>query len=235
MSFLVNSPLLNPIRLLGWQILTRSLAEKNLALVSAGTEPERQAFYALLRDTRNRVNMVLTDGEAYSIYSGVTETARLPGVIGEVGVFKGGSARLICAAKGTRELHLFDTFEGLPPSSGHDPLFRAGTFKGGLEEVQASLKDHSGIQFHKGLFPDSAQGLEHLRFSFVHLDVDLYESTKGSLEWFYPRMVRGAMLISHDFQNAEGVRRAFREFFADKPECLIELSGSQVAFIRLGE
>ena len=216
-------------------LLTRVLAARNLAIVSAGNETERQAFYRLLRETRVKTNLVLRDGEAYSIYSGVVETAKIEGAIAEVGVFKGGSALLISAAKADRELHLFDTFEGLPPvSADYDPDFREGTFKGSLEEVRAVLSGVRNIQFHKGLFPDSAAGLEHLRFSFVHIDVDLYESTRGCLEWFYPRMTPGAMLISHDFVDTEGVRKAFREFFANKPEILIELTGTQAAFVRAG-
>jgi hypothetical protein len=41
------------------------------------------------------------------------------------------------------------------------------------------------------------------------------------------------MLISHDYRDAEGVKRAFSEYFADKPECLVELTGSQVLFVKL--
>ncbi len=235
MSFLLHNPLFSPVRVFGLRILTRVLAARNLTIVSAANEPERRTFYDLLKETRSKVDLVLQDGEAYSVYSGALETAKVPGVIAEVGVFRGGSACLISAAKGEREFHLFDTFEGLPDVSGeHDPDFRAGTFKGSLESVRLLLKDIPNISFHKGLFPGSASGLESLRFSFVHIDVDLYESTKSCLEWFYPRMAPGALLISHDFVNAAGVRKAFREFFIDKPEALIELSGTQVAFIRAG-
>jgi O-methyltransferase len=234
-SFLLRSPVFSPLRVAALRLLTRILASRNLAITSADNIPERSVFYGVLRDTRAKVNMVLQDGEAYSIYSGVIATARIQGAIAEVGVFKGGSARLISIAKGEREFHLFDTFEGLPGvDPRHDPGFREGTFKGSIEGVRAVLGDVPNIHFHKGFFPDTATGFEHLRFSFVHLDVDLYESTRGSLEWFYPRMTPGAMLISHDYTDAEGVRKAFTEFFAERPEVLIELTGTQVAFIRGG-
>lgn len=233
MNYLLRSPLFSPLRVAGWRLLTRILASRNLAIVSAGDVPERQAFYELLRETRNKTNVVLRDGEAYSIYAGVMETAKIEGAIAEVGVYRGGSALLICGVKADREFHLFDTFEGLPPvNKEYDPDFREGTYKGSLEEVQTLLAHASNIKFHKGLFPESAAGWEHLRFSFVHIDVDLYESTRSCLEWFYPRMMPGAMLISHDFVETKGVRMAFREFFANKPEVLIELTGTQVAFIR---
>jgi O-methyltransferase len=95
------------------------------------------------------------------------------------------------------------------------------------------LQGYSNMHFHQGLFPSTTAGLDHLRFSFVHLDVDLYQSTKDGLEWFYPKLNRGGMLISHDYPEAKGVVKAFHEFFADKPECLIELNGTQVGFVKI--
>jgi O-methyltransferase len=40
-------------------------------------------------------------------------------------------------------------------------------------------------------------------------------------------MNRGGIIISHDYINAVGVRKAFDEFFEDKLEPIIEMSGSQ--------
>ena len=52
----------------------------------------------------------------------------------------------------------------------------------------------------------------------MHLDVDLYESTLNCLKFFYPRLIKGGVLISHDYQSSEGVRKAFKDYFdADKP------------------
>ena len=60
------------------------------------------------------------------------------------------------------------------------------------------------------------------KFSFVHLDVDLYKSTLDCLKYFYPRVSRGGVIISHDYPNSDGVNKAFDEFFQDKPEIIIE-------------
>jgi O-methyltransferase len=176
----------------------------------------------MIRQTRIETSMLLLDSEAWSICTQVRRTAKVPGDIAEVGVYKGGSARLICEEKGERALHLFDTFEGLPDTSERDSRFQKGGFTSTIDQAQTYLKRFPGVYFHKGLFPDTSRGLEHLTFSFVHLDVDLYQSTLSGLEWFYPRMNRGAILISHDYADTEAVRKAFEEFFADKPECLIE-------------
>jgi hypothetical protein len=63
--------------------------------------------------------------------------------------------------------------------------------------------------------------------------VDLYESTLSCLRFFYPRLSPGGILISHDYLTAEGVNAAFREFFAGKPEPVIELTGYQCMIVKL--
>jgi len=101
-----------------------------------------------------------------------------------------------------------------------------------MEDVRKYV---GGLQthFYRGLFPSTAGPVESKKFSFVHLDVDLYESTRDSLKFFYPRLSPGGILISHDFVSSDGVDAAFREFFADKPEPVIELTGYQCMFVKL--
>ncbi len=69
---------------------------------------------------------------------------------------------------------------------------------------------------------------------FVNLDVDTYASTRDSLEFFYPRLLPGGILMSHDYAQAEGVREAFDEVLRSKPESIIELPESQCMFIKHG-
>ena len=233
LSFVIENPLLSPVRLAAWSVLTKILARKDLAIVAVDNVPERASTYRLIRQTRQETSMVLLDSEAFSICAQVRGTAKVPGDIAELGVYRGGSARLICEEKGARSLHLFDTFDGLPEATEWDPKFRKGGFASSLDQVQGYLQRFPRVHYHKGLFPGTAHGLDDLSFSFVHLDVDLYQSTLSGLEWFYPRLNRGGVLISHDYTIAKGVRKAFDEFFLDKPECLIELSDSQVAFVKL--
>jgi hypothetical protein len=70
------------------------------------------------------------------------------------------------------------------------------------------------------------------RFSFAHFDVDLYEGTKACLNYFYPRMIPGGIIISHDYSLLAGVEQAFNEYFADKPERIIDLPSTQCMVIR---
>jgi hypothetical protein len=75
--------------------------------------------------------------------------------------------------------------------------------------------------------------MSNCRYSFVNLDVDLYESTFDSLDFFYPRLERGAILISHDYSTSAAVKKAFDDFFKLKPEPVIRLCGSQCLIVKL--
>jgi len=94
------------------------------------------------------------------------------------------------------------------------------------------LNKYEHINFYKGLFPSTANPIKNKNFSFVHLDLDLYEGTLDSIKFFYPRMSKGGIILTHDYKSAQGVKKAFDGFFKDKPEPLIEMSGSQCLIVK---
>jgi len=56
------------------------------------------------------------------------------GDIAEVGVYQGGSAKLICEARNENKvLYLFDTFEGLPTPGKFDGSFKKGKYNTSLK------------------------------------------------------------------------------------------------------
>jgi O-methyltransferase len=148
------------------------------------------------------------------IYLFVRKLVELPaqehGCIVEAGCFKGGgTAKLSIAAKLThRRLISFDSFEGIPH---HDEIhektiwgghvsFVQGDYCGSLDEVQTNVTRFGEIkvcQFVKGYFEDT---MPHFRESIVaaFLDVDLVSSTRSCLKCFWPLLVPGGVLFSHD-------------------------------------
>jgi predicted O-methyltransferase YrrM len=163
----------------------------------------------------------------------VDAVKNVPGDMAELGVASGASARMISARAPERVLHLFDTFEGLPePSEKDSSRFKKRQYRHTLEDVQGYLSGDK-VRFYKGLFPETAKEVSVTQFAFVHLDGDLYETTKAGLEWFYPRLSKGGILICHDYDTSAGVNRAFDEFFADKPEPYFDLVGSQCMFVKI--
>ncbi|MCG2691215.1 class I SAM-dependent methyltransferase [Microgenomates group bacterium] len=181
-------------------------------------------------------NCLLGFGEAWRLFLLVKKTKKIKGDLAEVGVYKGRSAKIICLAKGARPLYLFDTFKGLPSVDySIDPAFLyKGLYAASFFEVKKYLKKYKNVYYYKGLFPQTAGRVKNRKFSLVHLDCDTYKSTKASLEFFYPRMNRGGVIVSHDyFGPAKGVAKAFDEYFQDKQEILIKMPGSQCMITKL--
>lgn len=203
--------------------------------VSFYFDPTRSLIINKIKKIKLESDMQLYLNEAYQIYMAVKSTAKIEGNVAEVGTYKGGSAKLICLAKGNKPLHIFDTFTGLPEVSQIDDTnrFHGGDYTGSLELVKSYLEDCNNVFFYKGYFPETAKPVENKTFSFVHLDVDLYESTKSCIEFFYPRLSKGGIMISHNYIDAIGVRKAFDEFFKNKPEPVIEMSGTQCLIVKV--
>jgi hypothetical protein len=186
-----------------------------------------EVWWLLVREGRTNLSI----REAYNIHFYLSCALPLGGNIAELGVYKGGGAKLIGGFKSDLPLHLFDTFEGMPATNSVDDLHKEDDFSDiALENVQSYLKNYSKCYFHKGFFPDTTQNLpENIEFCFVHLDVNIYESTLAGLKYFYPRLKEGGVIISHDFNSIScpGVRKAFDEYFINKNEEVIHLWDTQ--------
>jgi O-methyltransferase len=192
-------------------------------------------FKIISQKLHKEKRILLTIREIWNIYNWVIKTADLKGDIAEVGVYKGGSAKLISQIKGDKKLHLFDTFEGMPEKRSEHDNISAGAFSEGLDEVKNYLGDNPDIFYYKGIFPDTAPPQSAIKFSFIHIDVDIYSSTLSALEYFYPRLLTGGAIITHDYRckGAAGVKQAFDEFFSYKPETIIELWDTQALVIKI--
>ena len=191
------------------------------------------AVLGLIAATRRQRESLLSGHEAFLVHSLASAQAGLDGDMAEVGVYQGCSAKLIASVNDGRTLHLFDTFDGLPPPAEAERHHLAHhQYRSSLESVAAFLSGQDHVVLHKGLFPGTAAGVRDRRFSFVHLDVDLKSSTRACLDFFYPRLVPAGIILTHDYSLLDGVRDAFTEFLADKPERVVELPTSQAMLIR---
>ena len=188
----------------------------------------------LIRETRSQVPLLLCDAAALQILICVRAAARLGGAMAEAGVLMGGSARLICEAKGDAPLHLFDTFELLqsPPrdSAGADEAelrSHFGGVHGRRDAVGRLLAAYSSVHVHAGIFPGTAEKMAEERFAFVHLDLDLVRFTREALAIIRPRMLPGGIIVGDDYDDP-GVRETFRACFDDRGDSYFELPWGQV-------
>jgi O-methyltransferase len=160
----------------------------------------------------------------------------LPGDTAECGVYNGAASWFICDHfAGSGKLHHgFDSFEGLPePAAVDGDYWHKGD---GVSSEEAARENLSGfpVALYKGWIPERFGEVGDRRFCFVHVDVDLYEPTRASIEFFYPRLVPGGVMLFDDYGSAmcPGARKAIDEFMAGRPEPLIEAPTQQAFLIR---
>lgn len=167
-------------------------------------------------------------GNRWNLYQFARSAAAIPGDTAECGVFQGAGSYLICSATSapTRTHYAFDSFAGLStPSKADGTYWRRGDLMSTIEVAQKHLQGFN-VSWHPGWIPDRFKDVKDVRFAFVHIDVDLEEPTRASLEFFYPRLNPGGILLCDDygFEACAGVTRAMNEFFANTPERLVGLA-----------
>ena len=162
----------------------------------------------------------------------------IEGDIVECGVWRGGSMMaaaltlLECGAR--RQIHLFDTFEGMPPPAAADrdltgvsaaTLLAAEQRESGdtwafspLDQVRANLRSTGYpaelVRFVPGRVEETIPEAAPERIAVLRLDTDWYESTRHELEHLYPRLAVGGVLIVDDYGHWQGARRAVDEYLA---------------------
>ncbi len=135
----------------------------------------------------------------------------LPGMVLEFGVGSGETLRVIAAECPGRHVVGFDVFSGLPETWRSD--FPAGAF------AQESLPEVPGADLVVGLFDDTLPGFvaEHEGpVAFLHLDADLYSSTRTVLDLLGERLVPGSVIVFDEYFNYPGWQdhehKAWNEF-----------------------
>ncbi|MHC4322565.1 MAG: TylF/MycF/NovP-related O-methyltransferase [Planctomycetota bacterium] len=162
----------------------------------------------------------------------------IEGAIVECGVWRGGAigaAGLTLQEYGIkRALYLFDTFEGMAAPTDLDRHYTGRLameeFKArktgadtsdwcyaSLEDVQNNLKflgiDEADLHFIKGKVEETIPTIiPDEPISLLRLDTDWYNSTKHELQYLYPKLVSGGVLIVDDYGDWTGARQAVDEY-----------------------
>jgi hypothetical protein len=230
------------------RLIRKALRACGLDLVRYRADTERQPFPSdLTEDDRSVLVRVapytMTSIERQvSLIQAVRHLVRhrVEGCIVECGVWRGGStmaAALTLMQEGdtSRDLFLFDTFEGMPAPTDvdatadgtlaethldRDPEKRGWVWAvAGLEEVRENLKSTRYPQEHikyvqgavESTIPSCAPPGP---IALLRLDTDWYESTRHELIHLFPRLHRGGILIVDDYGHWKGAKRAVDEYFA---------------------
>jgi len=172
------------------------------------------------------------------------DEAQIPGAMVECGTWKGGASALMALAhrrSGTpqRDLHLFDSFQGLPePDQARDGemavcyasqrasgmLRSIGKCVGTLEDNKRVLHEIAGYpsaltHYHVGWFQDTLREAPPFPggIALLRIDGDWYESTKICLTRLFPLVNSGGIVVIDDYGKWVGCRQAVDEFRASLP------------------
>ncbi|MDR0487703.1 MAG: TylF/MycF family methyltransferase [Treponema sp.] len=169
--------------------------------------------YALI-PTKGRITFLEKLGEIFAVKN-------MEGAVAEGGVYRGNFSCEINRIFPNKKIYLFDTFTGfdkrdmeLEYKNNFSECREQNHFMETSEElVVKKLPYPERAIIKKGYFPETIFGLEEI-FCFVNLDFDLYHPIIAGLEYFYPRMVKGGIILVHDFfsKTYKGVKQAVFEF-----------------------
>ncbi len=187
----------------------------------------------------------------YALYKAVEylSAAGIAGDFVECGVWRGGSMMcaaltLLRAADISRQLYLYDTFEGMVP-----PLLADVDLNGQPAAARLSLEKRTesshiwayapidtvhgnmastgypedNITYVRGPVEQTIPDTVPETIALLRLDTDWYASTRHELEHLFPRLVKGGVLIIDDYGHWQGARRAVDEYFSTS-DCKILLN-----------
>jgi len=149
--------------------------------------------------------------DRFALLRAVVGQVEVSGLCCEFGVYQGKTINFIASLL-PGEIHGFDSFEGLPED-----------WRGGLEKDTFALSSLppvlGNVRLHRGWFEDSIAPFKEKHsgpVALLHLDADLYSSTRTVLELLEDRIVAGTVIQFDEFFNypgwQEGEYKAFAEF-----------------------
>jgi len=136
----------------------------------------------------------------------------------EAGIYAGMS--VFFTAEYCKETFIaIDSFKGVSePSKEDTDYFKKHDLSIDKKYAEMTLSRYKNVKIIDGWIPEILKSLPELEYSFVNIDVDLYEPTKNSIEYFWKRMIPGSVMVLDDFGSKKtlGAKKA-----------AIELLGSQ--------
>lgn len=153
----------------------------------------------------------------WELWTLVSEVREIPGIILEIGVWRGGTGALL-AYRAQRlglatSVYLCDTFKGVVKASPKDIFYRGGEHADCSVETVRRLAQRLGLQnvhILEGVFPEeTAAALPPTSVRLCHIDVDTHDSAAGCFEWVWPRLAVGGIVVFDDygFGVCQGVTR----------------------------
>ena len=239
----------------------RAPVDKHLRILFEGFKVGNAEFADLYRHCLKATGTKVTPFNVFQRYQSrqnlvqyFLAALRVPGARAECGVYRGATALLLCHAWRSRtadfdgtDLFLIDSFAGSSDSGQHDlipvraesgprmePFFPAGKTDTSPELVRSFFADFPKVEICAGWIPPVLEQLPARTWSFVHLDVTLYEPTLAALEYFYPRLAEGGVILCDDYGSifCPGSKSAWDSFCTRYSVSFITLGNRQSVIIK---
>ena len=179
-----------------------------------------------------KYNTLVDIYRCYELYSFAKSVQYIEADVLEVGVWKGGTARLLSQfIDGNNTLYLADTFEGVVKASYKDSLYKGGEHNDTSETIVNELLGSSAKQntvLLTGIFPEATGDMvKNKSFKLVHIDVDTHNSAKDTFEFIWDRLVPGGIVVFDDygFNGCEGVTDYFNKLSLKNVVKLYNING----------
>ena len=178
----------------------------------------------------------------YELWRLAGQVDTIPGDVIEVGSWRGGAGCLIASriAEHSPDATVFlcDTFEGVVKAGPDDPTYQGGEHADATPDVVRSLATRLGlsnVDVLVGTFPDDTGAtVENRTFRFVHMDLDVYRSSRDAFAWLRPRLAVGSVTVFDDygFSLTEGARKFVDELEGDPDFVVVHNLNGQAVVVR---
>lgn len=156
-----------------------------------------------------------------------------------------GAQLMAMALTGTRkDIIGFDSFEGIPLASEHDEtqpgigeftvvenrLVSSGITVHSVDNVFKNFQQFNihcpTLRLIKGWFQNTLPKFQPVPIALLRLDGDLYESTLVCLQYLYPMVSVGGVVIIDDWA-LKGCRKAVEDYFGSRMPSVIKVPGTK--------
>jgi len=196
-------------------------------------------FY--LSCSADRIGKILSHYEFYKMIM------KLSGAIVECGVFKGASLScfaMLCGLfekSSSRRIVGFDSFEVFPETDFEPDKRIRGDFIESAGRDSISIEQMEKVLSHKGCVqnveliagdicktvPEYLEKNSSLEIALLNLDTDIYEPAVTILEYLWPRIAKGGVMIIDNYEVFPGETKAIDDYFRNRPIEIRRLSLSK--------
>lgn len=133
-------------------------------------------------------------------------------------------------------MYLCDTFTGVVKTGDQDSAYSDGEHSDATRDAVEKLLSNDfklkNVEILEGIFPeDTGKEVEDIRFRLCHIDVDVYQSSKDTVDWIWDRLVPNGIIVFDDYGyiRTDGITRHVNEMMADRDKMIFyNLNGHAV-------